>query len=109
MNNINIQFKKETMLRIYSVFLIKKLYGRIAVKTYILAGLIYIQAKLIFVKAVINNAPAFTDVSALYNFYSYAFLNTQAVTQITMVAGIVTLLWLFRDLLHKENTVLGRI
>ena len=101
MNDINTQlFRKETMRRVYGIFLMKKLYGRIAVKTYILLGLVYIQAKLIFVKAVFANMPSIADIPAVYQFYSYAFLNTRAMVQIVAVVALITLLWLFRDLFH---------
>ena len=64
MNDINTQlFRKETMRRVYGIFLMKKnCTGRIAIKAYVLLGLVYIQAKLIFVKAVFANMPSIADI-----------------------------------------------
>ena len=97
--NTNEQLKKETMGRIYMIFFMKKLYGRVAIKIYALAGLVLLQSWLVSIKNVITNMPAFTDLSAMYNFYSYAFLNTQMPVQVALVASFAVGLWLFRDLL----------
>lgn len=105
MGQINAQFKNETMRRVYSIFLMKKLYGRIAIKGYILLALVYIQAKLIFVKAVLANMPSIADVPAVYHFYSYAFLNTKVAVQMAIIAAFVTVIWLFRDFLKKDNSL----
>lgn len=103
MNQIQTQFKNETMRRIYAVFLMRKLVGRIAIKTYILVGLVYVQSKLIFVKQVFANMPSITDIPAVYNFYSYAILHTSATVQMATFAGLALALWLFRDLFKKED------
>lgn len=105
MNNINLQNRAETMRRVYSIFLMKKLYGRIAIKGYVLLALVYIQAKLIFVKAVLANMPSVTDVPAVYRFYTYAFLNTKVAVQVAIIAAFVTAIWLFRDFLKKDNSL----
>src|SRR5258706_8161283 len=104
MNTLQTQSKRQTMNRVYAVFFMKKLYGRIAVKTYIVLGLAYLEAKMVFVKQIFANMPSITDVPAVYSFYSYAFLNTRFIVQITIVAAMFTALWLARDLFRKENT-----
>jgi len=91
------------MGRVYMIFFMKKLYGRIAVKTYALVGLVLLQSELVSLKNVIANMPALTDVSALYRFYSYAFLNTQIAVQVAIIASLAVGLWLFRDLFRKEK------
>ena len=101
MENTNIQFRSETMRRIYTLFFLKKLSGRIAIKSYILLVLIYLQAKLVFVSAILKNMPAITDLGAVYNFYVYAFLNTKLLVQITILVALTTALFMVRYFLRK--------
>ncbi len=89
------------MGRVYMIFFMKKLYGRIALKTYALIGLVLLQSELVSVKNVIANMPAVTDISAVYRFYSYAFFNTHIAVQVAVVASLAVGLWLFRDLFRK--------
>jgi len=100
-----IQYKKETMRRIYMVFLIKKLYGRIAMKMYAVLALLYFQTYLVSVKNVLMNMPSVTDLGAVARFYSYAFLNTQTSVQVLTVLLGATILWLFRDLFRRDYTL----
>lgn len=92
------QFKKETMRRIYLVFFMRKLVGRIALKTYAVLGLLYLQTYAVSFTNVIKNMPALSDLPAVARFYSYAFLNTQASVQLMTVAVLALALWLSRDL-----------
>ncbi len=105
MDKINTQFKTETMRRIYTLFFIKKLSGRIAIKSYILLVLIYLQSKLIFVQAVLHNMPSPTDIPALYHFYTYAFLNTRALVQITIIVALTTIVFMLRDFFRKDASL----
>lgn len=86
------------------VFLIRKLYGRIALKVYVLAALVWLQTYAISFRNVLENTPTLTDIGAVARFYAYAFLHTQAMVQITIVAALALALWLFRDLFKTERT-----
>ena len=97
------QFKSETMRRIYTLFFLKKLSGRIAIKSYVLLVLIYLQSKLIFVQAVLHNMPSITDIPALYNFYTYAFLNTKILVQVTIIVALTTVVFMLRDFFRKNQ------
>ncbi|OGZ03711.1 MAG: hypothetical protein A2648_02030 [Candidatus Lloydbacteria bacterium RIFCSPHIGHO2_01_FULL_41_20] len=99
------QFKTETMRRIYTLFFLKKLSGRIAIKFYILLVLIYLQSKLIFVQAVLHNMPSPTDIPALYHFYTYAFLNTRVLVQVTVIVALTTLVFMLRDFFKKDTSL----
>lgn len=106
MNLHNEQFKKETMRRIYLVFFMRKLVGRIALKTYAVLGILYLQTYAVSFTNVVKNMPAMTDVGAVARFYSYAFLNTQASVQAMTLLIFAFLLWLFRDLFRPGRSSL---
>lgn len=86
------------------VFLIRKLYGRIALKTYALAALVWLQTYAVSFRNVLENMPALTDLGAVARFYAYAFLHTQAMVQAALILALATVLWLFRDLFRAERT-----
>ncbi|MBX4215605.1 hypothetical protein KW797_01510 [Candidatus Parcubacteria bacterium] len=96
-------FKKETMRRIYAVFLMQKLYGRIAMKAYALVALVYLQTYLVSVHNVIENMPSVTDLGAVLRFYSAAFVNTHFSVQVLSILFAGTALWLFRDLFRGRS------
>lgn len=106
MEKTNTQLKKKIMRRIYLTFLLRKVFNPVTLKVYTLAVFYGFLATKISLNNVIENMPNITDIGALYNFYTYAFLNTEFTVQVLLVGVIIAALSVFKDVVknYLNNT-----
>lgn len=78
------------MRRIWAIFLVRKLTGATALRTYTLLFLALESKALFSVRDIFANMPSVVDISRLFIFYSSAFAETDAIAQ-TVLAGMVAL------------------
>jgi len=104
MENINTQLKKRIMRRVYTTFLIRKILSPLAVKMYVLAAFVGFSVQFVSVGNVVANMPRLTDLSALYNFSTSAFLNTEFAMQILSAGVLVAIFLLLKDIVKMHST-----
>lgn len=86
------------MRRVYAIWITRLLTGMTAIKVYMAVVLATLLSRYVSFGNVINNAPAFPDVSAWMSFVSAALLNTEGVAQIMLALFFAVALWFARDL-----------
>jgi len=67
----------------------------------ILASLWQIKSA-VFVRAVFQNMPSFTDIAANLQFFSAAFAHTHMTVQLSIVASGILALWLVKDVRQNQ-------
>jgi len=85
------------MRRVYLVWLIRKILSPVTAKVLILAGLARQLFIFVSVKDVMINAPSVYDLSASFQFFGNAFINTGNAVQLSLLTAILLSLWLTRD------------
>ena len=89
------------------LYVLGKVLSRAALKVYATLALLYGIKIFVHVEAVANNMPEFSNLTAVYNFMSYAAVNTNLAVQF-IVFGIVALVaWVLRDVI--KSTLKHRI
>jgi len=101
-----ISIKKNIMLRVRFIHLIKRVAQPLAVKTVLFAAALYFVGRLVFVAKVFENAPAALDLQAFTAFFARAFLNTEFMVQAMLLAAVVFAIWAIRDV-AKTFAVFG--
>jgi len=91
--------KKRVMRHIYLIYLLRQCASPIAFRVYALGLFVVGLFSLVSVENVIANVPD-AGLSALYEFVSYAVVNTEYSVQVLLVALVGVMLWLGRDLLY---------
>ena len=104
MERINKKLKKRIMRRIYFMFFLRKMTSSFAIETYALVSFIGFLLSLVSFKNVFANMPSVTNVPALYNFYTSAFLNTEFVVQVLFAAAAGVLFLLVKDIIKLHST-----
>jgi hypothetical protein len=103
----NLQLKKRIMRKVYMLYVLGKMLSKIALKIYAGLALLYGIKIFLNVGAIANNMPSLNNLSGLYNFMTYAALNTELAVQF-IIFGIVALIaWVARDAIKHifEHTV----
>lgn len=73
------------------------------VKFLILAASVWQFKQHVFVSKVIENMPGLDNVQATYTFFYSAITHTQAVVQISILAGVIFAILLLRDFVSKKE------
>jgi len=113
MQNINIEriledkavmsrWRRATMRRIYTAWLLRSATRPFMVKSYILFVLLLQIISRVSVSDVLLNAPGFSDPVRNISFFSSAFFNTEAVVQLVTLGAGVVLVFFFRDVLGRS-------
>lgn len=79
------------------LYIIGKMLSRLAFKIYTGLALLYGIKIFVHVEAVAQNMPDFNNLSGLYNFMTYAALNTELAVQFIIFGVIALIVWVMRD------------
>jgi len=88
------QLKNRIMRRVYAVWIIKKVFSPIVIKTAILLAFVWQMAALVSFTNVLANTNSIID----YNFFWHAFLNTEMLTKVLLLGSIVLIALVARDI-----------
>jgi hypothetical protein len=98
MENINTQLKKKIMRRVYFTYYLRKVFSPLAIKAYLLISFVgFISSQVSFAN-IMANMPSITNISALYHFYTSAFLNTGFIVQLLSVGMLLAIFLLLKDI-----------
>jgi len=102
----NKKLTKQIMRRVYTVWTMRVLTNRVALKLYALGLFVALSSNYISFKAVISNFMSAYKTSFSSFMYS-AFANTEIVTLILIAGTIAVLLWLMKDIVfsYKHSSV----
>jgi hypothetical protein len=87
------------MRRIYAVWILKNIVRPVLIKGSIFVAFIWKMKQTVSLRHVFANIPDPTDVGAVYNFFSYAFANTETMVQILSFGLAAIGFWMARDIL----------
>ena len=96
-NMNNLHLKKKIMRRVYMLYVLGKVLSRAAFKVYATLALLYGIKIFVHVEAVANNMPEFSNLSALFDFMSYAAVNTNLAVQFLIFGIVALVVWVLRD------------
>lgn len=89
-----LKLKRNIMRRVYLAYVVKTIFSQKVVK-FIPFALVVVELTpflpLVSLQHVIANMPALTDLKALYSYEVSAFMNTELVVQVSVVATICVL------------------
>jgi hypothetical protein len=93
--------KKSIMRRVYAVWVARQIASPFSVKLLALCAFLYGLHVSASVKDVLHNSPSFFDLHSTAQFFTSAFVNTDAVTQIFTASIIALIVWFGRDAAKK--------
>jgi len=108
MSHSNIKLTGRIMRRVYSVWVLKRLFSPVAVRVYILAALLWQSTQYVSLKYVFANAPGFESFGANYEFFMYAFSHTERVVPILLTGALAVGVWFAKDF-YKDTLFPQRI
>ena len=79
------------------LYVVGKAISKTALKIYAALALVYGVKVFIHVEAVANNMPEFGNLSALFNFMTYAAVNTDLAVQFIVFGTVALVAWVLRD------------
>jgi len=95
--------KNKIMRRVKATYYLKLVVNPFTFKCVVLVAAAFVFGSLVHVSAIFSNlAPiSVVDTAGLYNFGTYAFMNTGLMVQVVMVASILVALGVLRDVVRK--------
>ncbi len=94
--------KTRIMRRVYAIWILRKALSQRSLKIMVILATFWQIKNLVYVRAVIANAPSITDLVANLRFFSAALLHTQFAVQISILASAILMLWVARDIQKKQ-------
>lgn len=91
------------MRRVYTIWLLRRLFSPFSMKLLILLGAIKQSANLIFVRSVLHNAPSPFDPLANFQFFSGAFFHTDLTIKLLLILTLAISAWLIRDIVMRPR------
>lgn len=93
MTKLEIQLKNKIMRRVYAIWVLKKVISLAFLRFVVLCGLAFMLAREVSVVNVLNNLPDITDIGANFNYFSFAFSNTELSVQLYLLGIIALVAW----------------
>lgn len=93
MTKLEIKLKNKIMRRIYAVWFLKKVFSAAFLRTVIIIGLFFELAREVSLVDVMNNLPMATDLSANYQYFSFAFTHTELSVQLYLLGIMAMASW----------------
>ncbi|MCH7597966.1 hypothetical protein IIB51_03020 [Patescibacteria group bacterium] len=95
--------KSKIMRRVKVTYYLKQVINPFTFKLGALIAAAFIFGSLVHVAAVFSNLSTISvvDIVGLYNFSTYAFMNTEIWVQVVMVASLLVAFGLLRDMVRK--------
>lgn len=81
------------MRRVRTAYVLKRLSGGVAASALLAAASLYALGREVWVAKIWQNMPSATHVSQFAHFFLAAFLNTQALVQVTIIAVLAAGFW----------------
>lgn len=96
----NDELKKKIMRRVYTIYVLRKVFNPLMYRLYLLVALLGGVASFVSISNVVANMPRY-GISNLYDFSMYAFLHTEVTVQVLTLGAGAVLLWFILDLTRK--------
>jgi len=93
--------KNQIMRNVKTIYILRKIVHPVTLKCGILIAAAFVFGSLVHVSAVFGNMPPVFDFASLYNFSMYAFTNTGVMVQAVMIASVLVVFWIGKDIAHK--------
>ncbi len=95
--------KSKIMRRVKATYYLKQVVNPVTFKCGALIAAAFIFGSLVHVAAVFSNLSTISvvDIAGLYNFGTYAFMNTGIMVQAVMIVSALIVFGLLRDAVHK--------
>jgi hypothetical protein len=93
----NLKLKKRIMRRVYALYVLGRVLSRAAFKVYATLALLYGIKIFVHVEAVANNMPDLSNLSGLFDFMTYAAVNTNLAVQFIIFGVAALVVWVLRD------------
>lgn len=100
----NIQLKKAVMRRVYAVYIVRRLFSGVMLRFYALLALFGGLMSVVSVRDVIANMPG-QGLIAVYDFFAYATIHTEAIVQVILFGGMTIALWTLHDAIRSISNV----
>jgi len=107
MERINEQLKRKIMRRIYFMFAVRKALSPVALKLYAFIALLWFGVSQVSMGNIIANMPQVTNVSAFYDFYTSALVNTEFAVQMILAGIAFFIVWMIWDM--KRNLFAAQV
>jgi hypothetical protein len=91
------------MRRVRTIYILRQIFSPTSMKIVMLFAVLKESFSVVSVPNVLANSPSLLNPIASYQFFTSAFLNTELVVRILLVATLALTLWLIRDLLSKPS------
>ena len=94
--------KTRIMRRVYAIYVLRKMLSPRSLKVAIILASLWQIHTHVAEKFVLANMPRVADIVAVAKFYLAAFLHTQSIVQVSILASGVLVLWLAKDVLRPQ-------
>jgi hypothetical protein len=88
----DIELKKKIMKRVYTIFILRKIFRPVMYRLYLFAAFLGGIVSLVSISNVLTNMPA-DSFAELYSFALYAFAHTELLVQALTLGLLATTLW----------------
>ena len=99
------QLKKEIMLRVRFVHLVKRALQPFAIKMVVAVAALFAVGRMVFVAKVFENAPSVSQVSEFSTFFVRAFTHTEFAVQAVILAITIAVVLALRDVAKTISMV----